>query len=279
MPHRLELALLSAQKDSPWVGNVYNLLHLIWKTYDFSSKSRMALESNWVYLNNPSGVKGTRWFPHVSRALDVLLKQDKEGTLDDSGEYTAVYAHTEQLAASSTNVVAGRAKHIKETMESDSFLALCHFLADLFSAISKYSLLLQRNDVILPQVVSSLKNLVLNIEAMAVRPCPSGKLAFFHAAMKSQRNVREQQQEMQPQFIFRFVKGVSLKKGEAGHMAEDGPISQTAPELQKQIEMTVDVIVKQLHLRISSLLCMLLIRMANITCKQDMKYFIIKVVI
>lgn len=41
---------------------------------------------------------------------------------------------------------------VKETMEDGSFLAFCHFLADLFSAISKYSLLLQRNEVILPQV-------------------------------------------------------------------------------------------------------------------------------
>lgn len=40
----------------------------------------------------------------------------------------------------------------EQVMEDGSFLAFCHFLADLFSAISKYSLLLQRNDVILPQV-------------------------------------------------------------------------------------------------------------------------------
>nr|XP_055071756.1 zinc finger protein 862-like isoform X1 [Misgurnus anguillicaudatus] len=194
MPHRLELALLSAQKDSPWVSNVYNLLNLIWKTYHYSSKSRRELKCLGVELdvsvNNPSGVKGTRWLPHVSRALDVLLKQEKkEGTLEDAGQYTAVYTHMEHLAASSANAdIAGRAKHVKETMEDGSFLAFCHFLADLFSAISKYSLLLQRNDVILPQAVSSLRNLILNIEAMAVRPSPSGRLASFHAAMKRQRD-------------------------------------------------------------------------------------------
>jgi len=113
----LELALLSAQKDSPWVGNVYNLLHLIWKTYHFSSKSRrelkrLGVELN-VLVNNPSGVKGTRWLPHVSRALDVLLKQEKEGSLEDAGQYTTVYAHMDHLAASSMNAdIAGRAKHV-----------------------------------------------------------------------------------------------------------------------------------------------------------------------
>lgn len=40
-----------------------------------------------------------------------------------------------------------------------------------------------------------------------------------------------------------------MKKGEAGHTAEDGPISQTAPKLQKQIETTVAAIVKQLRLQ------------------------------
>ncbi|KAJ8376204.1 hypothetical protein SKAU_G00067840 [Synaphobranchus kaupii] len=156
MPHRLELALLSAQKDSPCIGNVYNLLHWVWKTYHFSCKSRRELKSLGVELgvsvNNPSGVRGTRWLPHVSRSLDVLLKPGKkEGTLDDAGQHTV--AHMDHLAASSTNAdIAGRAKKVKETREDGSFLAFCHFLADLFTAISKYNLLLQRNDVILPQL-------------------------------------------------------------------------------------------------------------------------------
>ncbi|TRZ03480.1 hypothetical protein DNTS_004588, partial [Danionella cerebrum] len=36
--------------------------------------------------------------------------------------------------------------------------------------------------------------------------------------------------------------GVPIRKGEAGNMAKDGPISQTAPRLQKQIETTVAAI-------------------------------------
>ncbi|TRZ01431.1 hypothetical protein DNTS_006590 [Danionella cerebrum] len=273
MPYRLEFALLSAQKGSPWVGNVYNLLHIIWKTYHFSSKSRRELKclgvKMGVSVNNPSGVKGTRWLPHVSRALDVLLKQEKkQWTLEDSGQYIAVYAHMDHLAASTTNAdVAGREKHIKETMEDGSFLAFCHFLADLFSAISKYSLLLQRNDVILPQAVSSLRNLILNIEAMTVRPCPSGKLASFHAAMKRQREMlssKSRSRKCSLNLCFGCLvqtgcnmnsNEVHLRKGEAGNMAKDGPISQTAPRLQKQIETTVAAIVKQLRLRFSSLLC------------------------
>nr|XP_033502678.1 serine/threonine-protein kinase Nek6 isoform X1 [Epinephelus lanceolatus] len=71
----------------------------------------------------------------------------------DAGQNTVVYAHMKHLAASSVNAdIAGRAKKVKETIEDGSFLAFCHFLADVFTAVSKYSLLLQRNDVILPQI-------------------------------------------------------------------------------------------------------------------------------
>jgi len=50
-----------------------------------------------------------------------------------------------------------------------------------------------------------LRNLILNIEAMALRPCPNGRLASFHIAMKRQRDAREQEQEQEerPQFMFR----------------------------------------------------------------------------
>lgn len=44
---------------------------------------------------------------------------------------------------------------IKNAMEDGTFVAFCHFLADLFTSISRFSLLLQRSDIILPQVRGS----------------------------------------------------------------------------------------------------------------------------
>lgn len=37
-------------------------------------------------------------------------------------------------------------------MKDGTFVACCHFLADVFSGITKFNLLLQRNETILPQV-------------------------------------------------------------------------------------------------------------------------------
>eukprot|EP00063_Salmo_salar_P039845 XP_014014680.1 PREDICTED: uncharacterized protein LOC106579367 isoform X1 [Salmo salar] len=84
MPHRLELAILTIQKKEPKASVVYDLLNLIWKTYHFSGKSKRELyvlgQELGVDICTPSSVKGTRWIPHVHRALKVFLRhgQDKD---------------------------------------------------------------------------------------------------------------------------------------------------------------------------------------------------------
>lgn len=93
---RLELAVLSVQRDNPMMRQLYDNLHLIWKKYNFSPKSMRELRvigaDLWVNVLMPSGVKGTRWLPHVSRALETFLKP---------GQFTAVYYHMDHLAGSS----------------------------------------------------------------------------------------------------------------------------------------------------------------------------------
>ncbi|XP_049427219.1 zinc finger protein 862-like isoform X2 [Epinephelus fuscoguttatus] len=45
MAHRLELVVLTLQKKEPMVAKVYELLHLVWKTYHYSPKSRRELQA------------------------------------------------------------------------------------------------------------------------------------------------------------------------------------------------------------------------------------------
>ncbi|KAL7381991.1 hypothetical protein ABVT39_014679 [Epinephelus coioides] len=189
--------MLSVQRKTPMVDQVYSLLNMVWKTYHFSSKSMRELRALGVELgvrvSVPSGVSGTHWLPHVSCALQTLLKPGGGGRdhqLQNPEQFTAVYYHMDHLSASSANAdVAGRARKIKKMMEDGTFVAFCHFLADLFDAISKFSLLLQRNDVILPQVTLKLHYIVLLYEdltptAKAVR---SFKI-FSHDSWPEQRD-------------------------------------------------------------------------------------------
>lgn len=72
------LAMLSMQMVNPMIGQLYDLLHLFWKTYHFSPKSLRKLTANAADLGvnvlMSCGVKGTRWLPHILRALGTFIK-------------------------------------------------------------------------------------------------------------------------------------------------------------------------------------------------------------
>ncbi|ROI15239.1 Zinc finger protein 862 [Anabarilius grahami] len=256
MPHRLELAMLSVQRKIPMVDHVYNLLNMVWKTYHFSSKSMRELralgEELGVRLNVPGSVSGTRWLPHVNRALQTLLKPGgKDKHLQNPGQFTAVYYHMEHLTASSTNAdIAGRSRKVKKMMEDGSFVGFCHFLADLFEAISKFSFLLQRNDVILPQAVNGIENLLATIEAMSVRCKPGGRLAELLADLQDQR--RQQEGEGETHLLYKF-QGITIK-GEAAGLGKEGLSMASTPKLQQAVRATIDCTLLHLKQRFSSLL-------------------------
>lgn len=135
MPHRLELALLELQNSCKSVEDVYNVLYLIWNTYHYSPKSVRALKSIADELETnilkPTNVKGTRWLPHVSRALKVFVGHS---SASESGKYAAVLMHMDDLSVNSKNAdIQGRVRHVSAKMKDIHFAAFCHFLADLFS--------------------------------------------------------------------------------------------------------------------------------------------------
>ncbi|XP_051997784.1 zinc finger protein 862-like [Xyrauchen texanus] len=250
MPHRLELAMLSVQKDNAMIRQVYDMLHLVWKTYHFSPKSMRELkdigEDLGVDVLVPGGVKGTRWLPHVSRALETFLRP---GQNDHQGQFTTVHCHMDHLAGSSANAdVAGRATKVKKSIEDGTFVAFCHFLADVFAGITKFSLLLQKNETILPQAVCALDNLLVTTEVMAARPKPGGKLSQFLADLRLQKRQQDEQGHGEmPIYKFQTV----ALKGEVSKLAEDGTANT---KLQRAMEATIKSTVKHLKARFCSLL-------------------------
>ncbi|KAJ8349850.1 hypothetical protein SKAU_G00249800 [Synaphobranchus kaupii] len=120
------------------------------------------------------------------------------------------------------------AQPIKNSMEDGTFVAFCHFLADLFTSISHYSLLLQRNDVILPQKLWQLDpNLVVN----------------SLSSRQPWRNSTNRWKEKMRQKVKYQVKLQSWLK-----------VNQCAPRLQKAIVLTCEFTVKHLKTRFGSLL-------------------------
>ena len=66
---------------------VNDCLHLIWKTYHFSPKSKRELkiigEELEARIYSPALVKGTRWVPHVDMAMRIFLQGKKHGHLTE----------------------------------------------------------------------------------------------------------------------------------------------------------------------------------------------------
>ena len=95
MAHRLELALLKLQKQSPIMQSVNDCLHLIWKTYHFSPKSKRELkiigEELKARIYSPAPVKGSRWVPHVDMAMRVFLQGKKGGHLVNMQQSTLIW--------------------------------------------------------------------------------------------------------------------------------------------------------------------------------------------
>lgn len=131
LPHKLELALLELQNSCKSVDIVYNLLHLISKTYHYSPKSVRELKSiaDELEMNilKPTQVKGTRWLPHISRALKVFVGHTSASV---TGQYAAVLLHMEDLSINSKNAdIKGRAQRVCEKMKRFSFRCFLSFFS------------------------------------------------------------------------------------------------------------------------------------------------------
>ncbi|XP_071953114.1 zinc finger protein 862-like [Antedon mediterranea] len=131
MPHRLELALLSGLKKQPTVTKVYDLLYLVWKTYHFSPKSKRELKQIGrelgVNVVNPGNVKGTRWIAHVTRSLTSFIKSPD--VMTDAGQYGAIHAHMDHLAATHTSAgIQGRARKFELKLSANFYVYQCFLI-------------------------------------------------------------------------------------------------------------------------------------------------------
>ena len=96
---------------------------MIWKTYHCPKSTRelQAIgDELGVTVLKTTQVSGTRWLPHISQALKVLIRPNSDG----SGQYAAVLCHMDHLSTTSKNAdIKGRAKFVSERMRSIRFAA------------------------------------------------------------------------------------------------------------------------------------------------------------
>lgn len=188
LPHRLELAVMGMLKTSVMSGKVMRVLDLLHKTYHNSCKSKRELrelaDHLGVHVRNPTRATGTRWTPHLERAVAILLKG--ETNLTTPGQYAILLQHSQHLAASNKNAdIRGRSVFVSKLMVRFDFVLFCHVLLDLLSCISKLSVSLQGDPVILPSAVAAIQTCITNVKALKV--IPGKHLKAFLQSTHSQR--------------------------------------------------------------------------------------------
>lgn len=180
MAHRLELGVLGAIKNSRLLDEVKDVLKKIYKHYHYSPKAlrevRGIAEAMDGRLLKPSKVEGTRWTPHMERALKILTTS-----------YPAIQAHFEHVSQAgpgqATAEVKGRAVFLTRKLKDMRLLRFMHFMLDLLKVVSSLSLSLQRDDINVNSMLDALET--TNLELVALSQAPGEHLTEFTNSLQN----------------------------------------------------------------------------------------------
>lgn len=178
--HRLELGILNALKSNQNLITVQDMLKKIYKHYHYSPKAlrelRNIAESLEEKVLKPTNLKGTRWVPHISKAMKYLVK-----------DYTVLLAHFEHVSQSkATPEVVGRGTFISNKLKDYRLLQFLFFMDDLLEIISDLSLHFQKDGTTCIDFLDTLETAVLNL--LQLRQQPGAKLQGFLDSITVQNN-------------------------------------------------------------------------------------------
>ncbi|KAM9808826.1 zinc finger protein 862-like isoform 1-T1 [Syngnathus typhle] len=160
--HLFERGLLDAIKEEAGLGEIKDLLQGMYKHYHYSAKAFRELREVAVALEDkvlkPVNLLGTRWAPHMYRALKVLIGVN----------FRPLYTHFDHTAQSNTAsaTMVGRARKIINQLGSMKLLLLMHLMLDILEAANDLSLHFQRDKCTLSSASDALATFAINIEAL-----------------------------------------------------------------------------------------------------------------
>ena len=166
---RLELSVSHGlkKKHGSVFSKIISVLQLLYNHYHRSPKAirdlqRLA-EAMKVKMMKPSKMNGTRWMPHLSRALTILLKDDTH----------SLYVHHFQDIIKNGYggpICQGRAKKILAHLANQKTMHFMHFLLDVLEILSELSLEYQRDTCSLPDTLNALDQALMKLYALKIRP-------------------------------------------------------------------------------------------------------------
>lgn len=155
MAHRLELAFKDAAKSIPLYHMLDTFLLNLYYFYHKSPLNRSNLKNSFQALDRkplmPTRVGGTRWLPHILKALDHFLKG-----------YLPITQHLQAMKSADSKDAnpTQRAKGIgflKLAISKDVVFFAC-FMHDVLTRLAKLSETLQRDNIAVSEVFVSLES-------------------------------------------------------------------------------------------------------------------------
>lgn len=129
--HCLELAILDAVKEVPYLNTFQETVQAVFKYYYYSPKKRRELASLSDILDEAKahygGLKAVRWLASRNRALVALQTH-----------YAVTVAHLEN-ALTGKKEDAAKATGILKVLKSEQLVKYLHFMIDVTSVLSRLS--------------------------------------------------------------------------------------------------------------------------------------------
>ena len=165
--HRLELGVLQAIRQNRNLETVKDILQKIYKHYHYSPKAvrevRDIADSLDTGFLKPNKVDGTRWTPHMKRALEVL-----------TSSYQVLNAHFEHVSqvrpGETTAEVRGRAVFLVNKLKDLKVLTFIHFMRDLLEVIARLSLEFQKDSLTVSCMLDALEVAQMELTALTLNP-------------------------------------------------------------------------------------------------------------
>ena len=142
------------------------MLQGIWKYYKYSCKAVSEIKELADMMGERAykAVKadGSRWIPHLERALNVLLNKNYNLVVTH-------FQHTSQAKDSSAKM-QGTATNCGKKLTRYLFVKFLHLLLDIVQQVSKVSLVFQREEGTIALVQNKINALNASLEALKTRP-------------------------------------------------------------------------------------------------------------
>ena len=142
--HRTELSISDSMKNNENLRTVSDILRKVYKHYKYSPKAVRELAQIGEALEEkplkPTRADGTHWTPHMSKALDILMRK-----------WHLLLAHFEHVSQAApgqaTAEVRGQPHYLSTKIKKYKILRFMAFMQDLVSVIIRLSLELQRDSL------------------------------------------------------------------------------------------------------------------------------------